>query len=161
MSRIPLSAQDTEDAVSAPENHSSSATLDTPSPDCKSVSIPVQPISSGDNTSAQVCSSEKDTGFIPADETGMMLLQSSLSNETDDIQAKQLQDPVISEVYKWVQQNHRPYLRYVRGKMQRKLWWQFPKLVLCNVYYVGKHTLHQVNQLFIKCLFLLHLSHPL
>lgn len=64
--------------------------------------------------------------------TGMELLQYTLSSQGSYIFADQFCYPILSEVYDWVHQRKQPYLRHAKGKIQRKLWWQFPKLLLCN-----------------------------
>ena len=96
----------------------------------------------------------------------MELLQHILSDQSDDIMTEQLSDPILSEVYRRVQHDRRPYLRHVRGKIQRKLWWHFPKLELCNQLLCrkahtapGKPLVYQVlipNTLITKTLKILH-----
>ncbi len=89
-------------------------------------------LSSSVNTTAQVCVSNRDDSTVQITNTGVDLLMHTLSSQGNDIVAEQLSDPILSEVYTWVEQNNRPYLRHVKGKLQRKLWWQFSKLVLCD-----------------------------
>lgn len=112
--------------------------------------LPVQP-SSVASTTAQVCCSEEDTAVIQTTNTVMELLQHTLSSQGNDILAEQLSDPILSEVYRWVQQNKRPYLRHVKGKMQRKLWWQFSKLVLSNDLLCPKAHTAPGKPMCIKC----------
>lgn len=135
MSRIPLS-QDTvvskETATPSQElNSSSPVQLDTHPPAPQLNGMPVQP-SSMISTTDQVCCAELDSAIVQPTNVGVEVLQHTLSGQGNDIVANQLSDPILSEVYKWVQQHKRPYLRQVKGKIQRKLWWQFPKLVLCH-----------------------------
>uniref|UniRef100_A0A3B5A4H6 Gypsy retrotransposon integrase-like protein 1 n=1 Tax=Stegastes partitus TaxID=144197 RepID=A0A3B5A4H6_9TELE len=62
----------------------------------------------------------------------MDLLQNTLSSQGNDIVAKQLSDSILSEIYEWVQHYKHPYLRHVKRRTQRKLWWKFSKLALYN-----------------------------
>ena len=121
MSRIPLSqtvtAPQDEAVLASQGNHSPLATSDTV------LCSPSQP------TLAQVCLSPV---AHTTDQTDSCALESSLSADGLDIRTHQLSDSVLSEVYSWVEQHKRPYLRYVKGRTLRKLWWQFPQLELCN-----------------------------
>uniref|UniRef100_A0A3Q1EDR0 Gypsy retrotransposon integrase-like protein 1 n=1 Tax=Acanthochromis polyacanthus TaxID=80966 RepID=A0A3Q1EDR0_9TELE len=102
--------------------------------------LPVQSYSVT-NMTAQVCCSGKDTAAVQTIDSGMDMLQSTSTSQGNDIVAKQLSDPILSDVYEWVQQNRRPYLRHVKSTTQRKLWWQFPKLILYNDIFCRKaHT---------------------
>ena len=135
MSRIPLSQQDPvvpEETVPPSQDHRSSPEKGETSPTVPQLHNPSGQPSSVSSTTAQVCSSEKDTAVVQTTNTGVEMLQHTLSTPRNDILSKQLSDPILSEVYTWVQKNERPYLRHVKGKVLRKLWWQFPKLVLCN-----------------------------
>ena len=111
MSRIPLTQQDSmgpKDTKPSPQDdRASPVNLETPFPLPILQDIPAQS-SSVASTTAQVCASDKDNSVV------------------------QTTNAAMNGLKHWVQQKKRPYLRHVKGKIQRKLWWQFPKLVLCN-----------------------------
>ena len=108
MSRIPLSQQDPvvpeEIVPPSQDNHSSPVKVDTSPPVPQLHNLPVQP-SSVSNTTAQVCSSEKDTAVVQTTNAGLEMLQHTLSTQANDILFKQLSDPILSEVHTWVQNN--------------------------------------------------------
>lgn len=130
MSRIPLSQQDLvvpEETAPPSQDDRSSHVKGETSPTVPQLHNPPGQPSSVSSTTAQVCSSEKDTAVVQTTNTGVEMLQHTLSTQRNDILSKQLSDPILSEVYTWVQENKRPYLRHVKGKVLRKLWWQFPQ----------------------------------
>ncbi|XP_057188755.1 interleukin-13 receptor subunit alpha-1 isoform X1 [Triplophysa rosa] len=99
-------------------------------------------------TRPQICLTEGDV--VRNNVSRVNLWHTSLCTDGKDISLYQREDLGLSQVYDWVQNQERPSLRRVHGKM-RHLWWQFPRLglnsgVLCRKARLapGKPEVYQV-----------------
>lgn len=94
-------------------------------------------------TSQQVCCSEKETAVVQTVNTGIDLLQHTLSSQGNDIVVKQFPDPIISEVFGWVQWNKCPYTSdMLKEKFKESSGGNFLNLFCLTIYYVSKLTLN-------------------
>ncbi len=77
---------------------------------------------------SQICLTECDTDDGLSESTVQMLC-TSLGDEEKGIAYYQKTDALLSQVCSWVENQKRPNLRQVKGKL-RQLWWQVPRMVL-------------------------------
>uniref|UniRef100_A0A8C6L5C7 Gypsy retrotransposon integrase-like protein 1 n=1 Tax=Nothobranchius furzeri TaxID=105023 RepID=A0A8C6L5C7_NOTFU len=134
MSRIPTLTQNPEDTEekSQPPQGDPPASVNLELKTAQGLNVTQSQLPFDINTSAQVCTSLTDSSAPQPEDADGDILTHTFSSQRGYILAEQSADPVLAEVYTWVQGNKIPYLRKVKGRLQRKRWWPFPKLMISD-----------------------------